>query len=117
MSRPKKPPNFNEYLKLWQDYFVRYDRWIVHKREQNKRYRVKHHEQEKQRHKTARANNPEKYREYGRRYRMSDKGKAAAVKNSLKFLDNHPEIPERYLNMIEKFIRVSERNTNIERIS
>ncbi len=48
---------------------------------------------------------------------MSDKGKAAAVKNSLKFLDNHPEIPERYLNMIEKFIRVSERNTNIERIS
>jgi hypothetical protein len=116
MSKPKKPPNFNEYLKQWQAYFVRYEKYLIRKRQQGKRYRVKHYEKEIQRHRDLRKNFPEKCRAYDRKYRLSDKGRASMVKKSYRFLDNHPEIPERYLEFVERMIKITEGNIGLERV-
>jgi hypothetical protein len=109
MRKPKQPPNFTEYMQLWRDYFARKEKYLAGKREQGKRYRIKHYEKEAQRHKTARRLNLEKYREYGRKYRQSPKGRQAVLENSYRFLDNHPEIPEQYLKFVEQKIRETEK--------
>lgn len=62
MSKPKKPPTFEELKQLWVDYFIRYEKYRQRERRYNRRYAEKNCEKIRLRKKLYRIRNPYKNR-------------------------------------------------------
>lgn len=91
-----------DLIKLWEDYFARYDKYCARKRKDGKLYRERHR---------GDVDYERKRKEQARRYSHSPAGRQKKLESIYRFIENHPEYN---LEFLERLIKINERTVSLD---
>ena len=111
MSKPKRPPTYDELPYVWLEYYRRMDAWRKRKQKDWQKYASKNREKLKECNRRYNATHIVEHREY-RQKRLSDPVyRAGEIERVQRWIEEHP-----YCNLekMEQILRMLERNKPLE---